>query len=1051
MRRILTLLVALVVFGVGSALAQNRQVSGKVVGSDDKLPVPGVNVFIKEAPKVGVVTDINGNYTIKNIPANAKTIVFRFVGFKTQEMPISGSSVDVVLKSELTQIDEVMVVAYGSAKKSSFTGSATQVKADKLDKMPVSSFDKALQGATSGLQVMSSSGQPGSGTSVRIRGIGSLSADASPLYVIDGVAVMSGNMSQVSTTDNTGSTTNILSSINPNDIESFTVLKDASAASLYGSRAANGVVIITTKSGKKDQGKINFKFQRSISSLPNGGYNLMSSDQLYKHYWNAYYQANLNATKTNKNTASKKANESVMKVFSNFNPYNTKYPIDSLGSVASGAQRVINTDWTDVVFRTAKTDEYDLSFSGGKDNFSYFASGGYMKQEGISIASDFERYSARCNVQNKVKDFFTFGMNNTMSYSLQNTPMGAGQGASPMRNATLFSNIVPLYNVDANGVPILNANGQAEYNWLNPVSKDFNPAGLADRDIYQTTTYRVLPSVWGEIEFIKNLKFKTQGTADYIALNETSFYNPEHGNGASVAGRGRKYFTTDLILTLTNTLSYNFSFLDLHHISAMVGQEVTKDKYSTCLAEKTNFPFPGVTELDAGSKPASADSHTSEERMISYMSRLNYDFNDKYYLSLSLRSDGCSKFGSDYKYGTFWSIGGSWRMTSEEFMKNTPWVNTLKLRTSYGTSGNNSGITSYQSKGLLALGYNYGGVAGMAHDQLANDKLSWEKNKNFNVALEYKFFDRISGTIEYYDRRTSDLLLKQNLPLCFGFEDITTNLATMKNTGVELEVSSTNIVHHDFTWVTDFNISFNKNEITKLPDGLPMIQGTKRWREGKSLQEFYIQEWAGVDPADGKGMWYKDEVDATGKVTGRTTTKEYPKATKYEQGSALPKFFGGLTNTFSYKGFDLSFFLYYSFGGKIYDAVEAELMNDGCNMGYQMITDALEAWTPESPNTNVPKFVLNSKLSSNSQSTRFLHDASYVKLKNLSLSYSVPSKYTKYLKISNARVYVSGENLWTYNKKEFKGYDIELGGFNGVTSHTIPMAKTFLFGVQLSF
>jgi TonB-linked SusC/RagA family outer membrane protein len=1047
MRRFLTLLVAFVVFGASSALAQTKQISGKVVSAEDNLPVPGVNVLVKEAPNVGTITDVNGNYTLKNIPANGKTLIFRFVGFKSVEVSISGPTADVILKSDSKQIDEVMVVAYGSAKKSSFTGSATQVKADKLEKTPVSSFDKALQGATSGLQVMSSSGQPGSGTSVRIRGVGSLSADSSPLYVIDGVAVMSGNMSQMSTSTS-GTSTNILSSINPNDIESFTVLKDASAASLYGSRAANGVVIITTKSGKKDQGKINFKYQHSISTLPSGGYNLMSSDQLYKHYWNAYFSGDPAA---DRNAAAIAANASTTKVFSGWNPYNTKNPIDALGNVVSGANRVINTDWKDVVFRTATTDEYDLSFSGGKDNLSYFASGGYMKQEGLSIASDFERYSARCNVQNKLKEYITFGMNNTMSYSIQNTPVGAGQGASPMRSATLFPNIIPLYNVDTNGNLILNENGNSEYNWLNPIAKDMNPAGLASKDIYETQTYRALPSAWIELEFLKDLKFKTQGTADYIALNETSYYNPNHGNGASVSGRGTKYNSTDLILTLTNTLSYNLTPYPLHHVNAMIGQEVTKDKYSLTNAEKTGYPFEGMTELDNGSKPEKAGSFKSEENMISYISRLNYDFNDKYYLSLSLRKDGSSKFGSDYKYGTFWSVGGSWRVTSEEFMKSMPWVNSLKIRGSYGTSGNNSGITSYQSKGLLALGYNYGGISGMSHDQLANDKLSWESNKNINIALEYKIFDRITGTVEFYDRRSEDLLLKQNLPLSFGFENITTNLASMKNSGVEFEVSSTNLVKNDFTWVTDFNISFNKNEITKLPNGLPMIQGSKLWKEGNSLNEFYIQEWAGVDPADGRGMWYMDVVDAAGKVTGRTTTKEYPKATKYEQGSALPKFFGSLTNTFSYKGLDLSFFFYYSVGGKVYDDVESELMSDGCNMGQQMITDALNSWTPENRNTDVPKFVPNSTLSSNGMSTRFLHNASYVKLKNISLSYTVKSKYMKLLKLNNARVYVSGENLWTCNSKEFKGYDIELGGFTGVTSHTIPMAKTFLFGVQLSF
>lgn len=958
----------------------------------------------------------------------------------------------VMLKPDAELLDEVMVVAYGTAKKNSLTGSVSSVKSDVLEKAPVSSFEKALQGQTAGVQVESTSGQPGSVSQVRIRGIGSMSASSTPLYVIDGVAISSANISKVAEEGNYGTSSNPLSNLNPNDIESITVLKDASASSLYGSRAANGVILITTKQGKAGEAKVDFKAQLSSSKLPSSGYKLMNASEHYKLYYQGFYTQELEKGQS-ADAASISANESVQAMYGGFNPFNVANPYTGVGTLASGAKLMYDTDYLGELFRRATTQQYDLNISGGNEKTKYYLSLGYLDQEGIGVGSDLERYSARVNVDSKVKSWMNMGISSTLSVNEQNTPPGGGAGASPLTNAFFIPNAVPLYELDSNYQKVYDEAGNVQYNWTNPVFQDMNALALTNMDIYNTKTYRALVSPYVELN-IYGVRWKTNFSYDYTNLDEIRWYNPEHGNGAACDGRLSKYSIYNITSTLTSTLNYGFSFLEDHHVNLMAGYEVFKNKYSYTHAHATGFSDSNMIELSMASTPYETKSKTDQERMQSWFGRVGYDYMNKYFASFSIRTDGSSRFAPGHQWGTFWSAGLNWRISEENFLKEVKWIDDLKVRASYGTSGNKQSDYLYGYQGLYSSGSNYNGMNGIMHSQLPNSELSWEKSKNFNIGVDFGFFGRLTGTIEYYNKSSDALLLSKPLAPSTGFDSSISNLGGMRNRGVEIELHSTNVNYKDFTWNTDFNIAFNSNKITSYPQEEEIVS-TKIRKVGYSIYEFYLKEWAGVDPANGDPLWYVDVKDDKGNPTGeRTTTNNYSSADKYQLGSALPKATGGLTNTFSYKGLDLSVIFTYGFGGKVYDAYEAYLMNDGNKTGYQAIVEQADSWTPEHTNATCPKFVPNNSNNSNATSSRYLHDADYIKLKNISLSYTLPKKWTRKAMLENVRVFVSADNLKVWNLDgNFKGYDVELGGVTGVLdgAGTVPLARTFTAGINLTF
>ena len=581
---------------------------------------------------------------------------------QTQEVAVA-PSLRVILKSDSEILDEVTVIAYGTAKKNSLTGSVATIKSSDMEKLPVTSFEKALQGLSPGLQIASVSGQPGSSTQVRIRGIGSMSASSTPLYVIDGVAIEAANLSEVANTSKYGTSANPLSNLNPNDIESITILKDASAASLYGSRAANGVILITTKQGKKGQAKVSFKAQMSSSKLPSGGDNLMNASEHYALYYGGFYNNNI-AKGMSSEEASAAANKSTQSMYGR-NPYNVANPLDASGDLTSGAQLMIDTDWLDEVFRTGMSQEYDISVNGGNEKSKYFISMGYMNQEGIVIGSDFERYSGRANVSTEIKPWFSMGINSTFSLAKQNTPVGGGGGASPLTNGIFLPNAVPVYDLDENFQMQYDENGKPLYNFKNPIFQDMNVISFAQTDKYATNTYRVLVNPYVDFNFY-GVHWKTSLSYDYINLDETQWYNAEHGNGKAAQGRLYKYAIWNNTFGLTSTLNYNFNIKEDHHFSVLAGYEIYNKEYKRTYAQGTKFPIGGLTELNVAATPQEVGSVTDKERMLSYFGRLNYDYQNKYFASFSIRSDGSSRFAPGHRYGTFWSVGLNWRVSEEK-------------------------------------------------------------------------------------------------------------------------------------------------------------------------------------------------------------------------------------------------------------------------------------------------------------------------------------------------------------------------------------------------
>ncbi len=1043
MKGIKTLLAILLISVCASLQAQNITVRGIVTDSANGDPVPGASVIVS-GTTTGVVTDVNGNYSI-TAPADG-VLIFSSIGYETMQVPIrSNRTLNVELSPSSEFLDETIVVAYGTAKKSSYSGSASMVRSEELAQKPVASVEQALQGKVAGLQVTSASGQPGAATTFRIRGTGTLNASADPLYVIDGVATT--NTSYSYNASYTDATSSILSTINPQDIESITVLKDAAAASLYGSRAANGVVIITTKSGKAGNGHVNFNAQYGISSVPRK-YDVMNSAEYYKTVFNSYMEQGNGAEWANAQTQG----------LLTWNPYNNANPLDASGNVVNGARIIIDTDWQNEVMKKGFSQDYSLSYSGGNDKINYFFSGGYFDQKGTTPSARYTRYSGKATVDAQVKPWMKAGANAIFSYSQQNNEVGSSAGASPLFNAAQFPNAVPVYIVDKEGQPILDASGAKQYNWTNPASKDFNPVGLPTMDTNKAETYRMLASFYTELTLADGLTAKTVFSPDFVSVYDTSYWNKYHGNGPAYNGRGSKNQTYDLMFTSTTTLNYAKTFAEKHNFSAMAGYEFWKSKRNYFNGVKTDFAFDFMTELAGASSFQSMTSYFTEAALISYLGHAEYNYAEKYFLSGSFRRDGSSVFGADRKFGNFFSVGASWRIKQEDFMQDADWISDLKLRASYGTSGNDAGIGRYQSLGLWIAdsSYQYGNSSGLGHESFSNPDLGWEKQKMLNVGLDFGFLkNRINGSIEFFNKTSDDLLYEYPLPSSHGvanFYDqvssVMMNLAKVQNRGVEFVLNATPVQSNDFTWDINFNFSHSADKILDLAgdDDITMSDTKKIWKIGYSQYEFYMPTWAGVDTANGSPLWKK----------GSGTTSSYSDADYEMQGPATPWAYGSLTNGLNWKGLNFFFMFYYNLGGKFYDAIYAGMMHEGNDSGKNMHRDALKAWTPSNTNTDVPKYANSNDNQSNSPSTRFLYDATYLKLKNVSLSYSLPKSVTNKLGIIDGfRVYVNADNLFTvFKDKNYKGYDdIDIFGVGGYDAYPyyVPISRTYTMGVNITF
>ncbi len=1001
-----------------------RQVTGVITDRHSGETLPGVNVAIA-GMAAGTITDVDGSYSI-TVPDDSVVLVFSFVGMETVKEKVGNRTViNVAMVPATEQLQEVMVVAYGVATKEAYTGAAEVVDKEVIENRPVTSFQKALQGTTAGLQVVSSSGQPGAGTTVRIRGIGSLSASSAPLYVLDGVP-MAGS----------------LSDLNPNDIESVTVLKDAAAASLYGSRAANGVIIVTTKQGTKGQTAISFTSQTGFSSRISKGYDLMNSTQFYEHTWQGLYNRGiLDGMTIEEARAFAHAN---VEPIVGFNPFAIDDPLDDNGQVKPGTRVLTNTDWRDEVYKGGVIQDYNLNVSGGNESTQVYFSAAYYDDSGITLGSNFKRYSGKVNVSHKVNSFITAGMNNYFSYSIINAPPAGSGHANPVRSAEVINAATPVYNDDGT------------FNWKNTAVYDFNPVGLSKLDKYNYKTVRGLLNAYLDFQILKTLTFKTNGSFDYSGSDNILFYNPEHGNGAGVNGRSNMTRANNKVWNISNLLNWKQQF-NRSGFDVIAGQEAHGEDYSPLSAGVTDFSIPGEYHLIWGAQPEMPGSYETQWNMISYLSQVKYSFDGKYYATASLRADGSSRFGANNKYGLFWSVGGSWIITKEGFMPETSWLNNLKLRASYGTSGNNN-IGNYASLGLYGGGANYGGYPGITPVQLANDNLSWEKIATFNAGVEFYLLNRISGDLEYYNRRSDALLFSQPLSAAKGFGSIMTNLGAMVNSGFEATVNYDVIKKKNLGYSLGLNISTNRNKILNLNTD-KILSGTKILEVGGDVYQFFLREWAGVNPDNGRPIWFtnagSDDDESNDEPSsayedphgsGRMVTSNYNDAERIRLGSALPKFYGGFNNMLRYRDLELSFYFYFSYGAKVYNQDYATNMHDGTSPGYNLATDALASWTPNNRYTDVPMYVINNNTYSNQLSSRFLQDASYLRLKNIMLSYRLPATVVNRIKMKGLRVYVMAENLFTITG--YKGFDPEVA-INGTTGSTIPGTRVVSVGLKI--
>ncbi|MGG5208948.1 SusC/RagA family TonB-linked outer membrane protein [Chryseobacterium sp. MIQD13] len=933
------------------------------------------------------------------------------------------------------EIDEVVVIAYGKAKRTSYTGSVATISSDKINNRPVTNITKALEGQVPGIQAVSASGQPGSTASIRIRGVGSISASSDPLCVVDGIP-FDGN----------------INSISPNDIESISVLKDATASSLYGSRGANGIIIITTKSGKKGESRINFNISQGFSGRAVKDYKQVSTDEYFQLYWEALRNGYKSGQITSQQ-AGQMASDNLVNALG-INPYGAGFPkpVGTDGKLLPGAKPLWNDDWRDILQRTASRSQVDFDISGGSEKSNYFFSLGYLDDKGIAIESGFQKFSTRLKINSEVKKWLNAGANLSYTNSIQQAPPSSDSRTDNIINAArVIPSFYPYYERNADGSYVLDAEGNRIYDFgkYRPTSalQNQNAAATLPLDKNENKEDNFSGKGFLDFTFLPELKFKTSFSVDLVNYNGHYYSNPLLGEGSEIGGSVTRSNSRTLSYTTSNILTFDKK-IGKHHLNVLGGQEFYKYDYQTISGSRSQFSLPYYYEPDAAALLGSFSGNSDKFSLLSFLGRAEYDFNNTYFLSVSGRADGSSRFFEDNRWGKFWSVGGSWKASNEDFIKNLNIFNQLTLRASYGGQGNDklrrpNGSSLYYAYQELYRFYNNLGEPGTVLEKVQTNDVKWETNLNLNLGLEFAILNnRVKGNIEYFKRKSQDLLFNMPVAPSLGISDFPFNVGTIQNTGFEFSLFTTPIKNDNFQWNVDVNLSTLNNKITKLPKG-SVITGTKRLEVGGSIYDFFIPEWIGVDSSNGKPLWRYIYQDANGNTVDGTTS-EYAKATKTIQGSALPKVTGGITTSIAYKNFDFSGLLTFSIGGKILDTDYTSLMSNGSAGGRAWSAEMLNRWTPENPNTDVPALSTTTN-NWTSTSSRFLYSGTYARLKNVSLGYTLPSDYFEKLGLKKFRIYVQAENLLTFYKH--KGMDPEQA-LDGTTYYRYPAMRTITFGLQ---
>lgn len=1006
MKRRLLLIVMLLACTLHGIMAQNRTITGKVTSKDDNSPVIGATVLVKGTTNARM-TDVNGNFSIDVTPAS-KTLVFSFIGYVTKEVAITEMNVmDVVLETDNISLDEVVVTGYGNFTKASYTGAASVMNTNKLQDLPVVSLSQMLDANVPGLSISGSSGQPGSTTNMQVRGKGSINASTEPLFVLDGVPVISTNLSN---DDNSSGGLGILSTINPNDIESITVLKDASSTSLYGARGSNGVILITTKRGKEGKTTYSFKGSFGVSSLATQFRPIMGGEERRELIHEGYVNNKLNAGMS---LADAKA-----------------YADKNIDTYASRPESGYS-DWINEMFHTGKQQNYSFSATGGTKASNFSASIGYTNQEGISLSSGFERFSARINYNNTYRKF-EFSISNLSSLTHNKmTPEGGYYASAMYSSRVTLTPSIPIYNPDGTYHTGFSNNGG-----YNPINEDAYSS-------YNTRAIRVNNSIVAAYNILPSLKLSTTFNVDYASTKEFRYWGPQTNDGKESNGVGNMSMLENLRFNSVTMLSYIKSFKK-HNINAIAAYEIQETSYEGLNAIAKGYGQTINNSLSNASVPSEISQPKTRDALLSYVARANYDYDNKYYLSASFRRDGSSRLSEVGRWSNFWSLSASWRITQEKFMQSTSkWLTDLKLRASYGVTGNlPSGLYDYF--GSYSTGYAYNDEPAIRESRIPFPGLTWEKGKNWNIGLDINLIGRIGIVLDVYQRNTTDLLMSKPLNTVSGFGSMTANVGELQNSGVELEIRSTNIAHPDFTWSTSLNVSNNQNKIIKLSDLPSYVDGRYTRREGYTWSTLYLREYAGVDPETGLAQYYTNKTLEDGSID-RTITNNPNDASPIPLVGTQPKFFGGLTNTFKWKDIDLSFNLSFTLGGHSYDDYMYALQNDGYALDGNFSTELRDRWQNPGDITDVPRFVSGYGSGGYFNSSRGIHSTDHLRLKSLSLGYNFPKKWMQKIGFNNVRVYFSGTNLLTWAK--YDQYDPELSGAVGMG---VPPFKTFSFGLDFS-
>ncbi|MBO5472027.1 MAG: TonB-dependent receptor [Bacteroidales bacterium] len=992
----------MVLLTAGLANAQTAKVTGTVYDADNGEKIPFASVRVKDT-MTGASVGADGTYSI-SVPTHGNPVlVFSFVGYKTAEVAVDGRSVvDCALEADATALDDVVVVAYGSARKEAVTGSVSSVKGETLASAPVTSVDKALSGKLAGVQITAASGQPGAASQIRIRGTSSINASNTPLWVVDGIPVISSGTSEMTNTSNG------IATINPNDIESITVLKDAAAAAVYGSRAANGVILVTTKSGKQGRAQFDARAKYGVSWLQSdSGFRMMNASELLSYQRDAAINAGHNPD----------------------DPTSTYYRPMSL---LTGEL----TNWMNHFTRPGILQEYEISARGGNSKGTYYSSVSYHKNDGVFYGIDYSKLQARVNADYKLLKNLETGVRVNVAYTDQNdVPMQSLYYANASWAGLTLLPWIPKYDENGN------------HNVNIPSNSYSNPRATAMYDDQWSKSYKFNGTMFLRWEPVKHLVIETRNSAEAAFTQDRRYWNPlSDGSGSDATLQATKSQYTNL--TTSNTINYSNVFGGYHSLRVLAGQEANayKYEYSYVYAPGVNPDIP--YQNTAPQSNVESEVGFSNETLMSFFGIADYNYDNRYFVQATIREDGSSLFGSKNKWGLFWSASASWNLSNEKWMDSTDsWLDLLKVRASYGLNGNN-GINPYKAYGVYSSTQYNNGV-GMVPSQPSNDYLSWEKNSTWNVGLDFGFFgNRLRGNFDVYDRVTKDMLLDVNVPQTTGFSTNFKNAGSMKNSGVEFQLDADIISTPDFLWTAGFNLAHNKTEILDLAVE-PDANGEERIANGsfvyhvvgKSMYTYWVSDYYGVNPANGEALWVTED---------GSLSNNYNDARKYYAGSPEPKLLGGFNTSLNWKGLSLSAFFEFKAGCHVLILNEHSYLNsDGAQMTMNQMASSLNYWKkPGDVGVNPKPIAGNSTSSSTALSDRWLERGDYLRIKDVTLSYSLPQVALDKLHIKGLRFYVSGLNLYCFNDVNF--WDPEMG-VTGAGAGIYPLTKSFVGGVELSF